>query len=235
MADADKQIRVQIELDKTGSGGEAAQAELAAISGAQKTTADTTQKVGTESEKAAEKVKLFSGEGREMHRVIGELNRISPLLGEALRVAMHPVGGTIAAAIGLFVLMKEHIKEVNKELDDMAEAAAKPEFLEGIRAKQAALREAADAAQDYAQHIADIAASETTVTAQLTAQLALQKSIDEARSAQANAEESLAQAKIKALVAEGKLSPEEGEKSHIASLYHLRLPAGFADTLLRRL
>ena len=98
MADADKQIRVQIELDKTGSGGEAAQAELAAISGAQKTTADTTQKVGTESEKAAEKVKLFSGEGREMHRVIGELNHISPLLGEALSVAMHPVGGTIAAA-----------------------------------------------------------------------------------------------------------------------------------------
>ena len=38
--------------------------------------------LGQGTDKAAEKTRLFSGEGREMHRVISELNRISPMLGE---------------------------------------------------------------------------------------------------------------------------------------------------------
>ena len=174
-------------------------------------TSDKTKELGEETEKGAEKLKLFHGEGREMHKVISEITRISPALGEALRVAMHPIGGTIAAAIGLFVLMKEHIAEVEKELDVMAEKAAEPDFLEGIKAKQAVLRSAADAAQDYAAHLKEIATSEHTITAELTAQLALQKAVDEARNAQRSAETSLEQARIKAAVASGRLSPQEGE------------------------
>jgi len=211
MADSDKILKLQIDLEKTGTGGVAAKAELEGVTAAANTGKDAGQELGKETEKTAEKFKLFSGEGREMHRVISELNRISPLLGEAFRIALNPIGGTIAAAIGLFVLIKQHINEVTKELDAMAEKAAEPTFLAGIRAKEAVLREAADAAAEYAQHLADIASSEESVTTQLTAQLALQKSINEARNAAATAEEALAQARIKAAVATGKMTPEQGD------------------------
>jgi len=211
MADADKILKLLVEMGVTGKPEVQAANDL--LDETAKTTnkaTDATKKVGEESEKASEKFKLFHGEGREMGKVIGEITRISPLLGEALRVAIHPVGGTIAAAIGLFVLMKEHINEVNKELDEMAERAAEPAFLEGIRAKQESLREAAAAAEEYTAHINNLLAGEQGVTAELTAQLALQKAITEARNAQTSAEEALAEAKIKAQVASGKLTPEEG-------------------------
>jgi hypothetical protein len=126
-------------------------------------------------------------------------------------MAMNPVGGTIAAAIGFFVLMKEQISEVNAELDAMGEKAAEPAFLEGIRAKEAVLREASDAAQEYYQHLQDVALGEHNITAELTAQLALQRAINAARNVSDSAGESLAQAKIKADVATGKITPEEGE------------------------
>jgi hypothetical protein len=212
MPDADKILKLLIDMGVTGKEDvQAANAELAQTGHTTTEAAKATEGLGKESEHAAEKIQLFHGQGREMHRVIHEVTRISPLLGEALRVAMHPVAGTVAAAIGLFVLMKEHIKEVNKELDDMAEKAAEPAFLEGIHAKQEILREAAAAAQEYAAHLDDIAGGEHNVTAELTAQLALQKSINEARTAQATAEEALAQARIRAQVARGKITPEAGE------------------------
>ena len=205
MSDTEKGVKIKIE-------GDAASLVTASGQGADaiKKLEGTTGELGKETEKAAGNVRLFHTEGREMHRVIGELNRISPVLGEALRIAMHPIGGTIAAAIGLFVLMKEHIKQVNKELDDMAAKNALPDFLAGIQAKTDSLRTAGDAAQDYAAKLLAVADGEHSLTAELTAQLALQKSIQEAKTAQAGAEEALALAKIKAQVGSGAITPEMG-------------------------
>jgi hypothetical protein len=211
MAAEDKSIKLNIELEQTGTGGTAAAAELNSVKDAAGAAGGKVEDLSKKVHEGSEHLHLFSGEGREMHHVISELNRISPVLGEALRMAMHPVGGTVAAAIGLFVLMKEHLNEINKELDAMGAKAAEPTFLEGIRAKQQVLAEAADAAAQYAQHLDEIASGEGNITAQLTAQLALQKSINEARAAQASSEEALAQAKIKARVAAGQLTPAEGE------------------------
>ncbi|HAO79761.1 MAG TPA: hypothetical protein DCQ92_12450 [Verrucomicrobia subdivision 3 bacterium] len=189
----------------------ALQTQLDTIRGSIAQAKEAHDELGKGTENLTDKVKLFSGEGREMYRAVSEVTRISPLLGEALRMAMHPIGGAIAAAIVLFVKMKERMKAINDELDAMGAKAAEPTFLEGIKAKEEVLRSAADAAQEYEQHLSDIADKESSITAELTAQLALQKSIDEAHAAEASAEETLAQAKIKAAVATGKMTPAEGE------------------------
>jgi hypothetical protein len=170
---------------------------------------DVLKDLKKETGEAAESEKLFAGEGREMHKVVSEITRISPELGEALRIAMNPIGGTVAAAIGLFVLMKEHITEVNKELDDLGEKAAEPEFLEGIRARADALREARDAAQEYAAQLVSVVEGEHSVTAELTAQLALLAAISAARGEQAKAEQALAIAQITADEARGVITPEQ--------------------------
>ena len=165
--------------------------------------------LGTGTEKAAEQTKLFSGEGREMHRVISELNRVSPALGEALRIMLHPVGGTIAAAIGLFVMFKQEIDATNKKLDELGAAAANPDFLAGIQSKMEILRSAAGAAEAYADKLAQIKAGEHGITEELKAQLGIDKAIEQARASLVSAEKGLAIAKIQADEATHKISPEK--------------------------
>jgi hypothetical protein len=171
-------------------------------------TGKATQKLGEDHQEAAKKVKLFHEEAGEMRKVIGEVTQMSPLLGEALRIAMNPIGGTVAAAVGLFVLMKEHLAEVNKELDEQAERAADPTFIEGIRARLDVLREASKAAAEYSTHINTLLTGEQGITSELASQLSLQAAITAARQEQTKAELTLEQAKIKAAQARGEISPE---------------------------
>jgi len=169
--------------------------------------------LGAGTGKAAEKTRLFSSEGREMHRVIGELNRISPMLGEALRIALHPVGGSIAAAIGMFVMFKREIDETNKKLDELGAAAAQPDFLAGIQAKLDILRNAAGAAEAYANKLADIKRGEHGVTEELKNQLDLDKAIEQARAALVSAQKGLDIAKIQAAEAAHQISPEKAAEA----------------------
>jgi len=200
----DSKVRVVIEGDSSSLAGEAGRGK--------QSVAD----LGAGTEKAAEQTKLFSGEGREMHRVISELNRVSPLLGEALRVAMHPVGGTIAAAIALFVGLKSEIDSTNKKLDELGAAAAAPDFLAGIESKVEILRNAAVAAEAYANKLADIKRGETGVADELKKQLELDKAIEQARAGLVSAEKGLAIAKIQADEAAHKISPEKAAEERAA-------------------
>ncbi len=206
---ADQEFKIKVVSDADLSGFNSAQNATQQLAEGGAKLADGTHDLAKETEDAAESEKLFAGEGREMHKVIGEITRISPALGEALRIAMNPIGGTIAAAIGLFVLMKEHISDVEKELDEMADKAAEPDFLEGIRAKADALREAGDKAQEYAAQLDSVVEGEHSVTAELTAQLTLLAAISAARGAQSKADQSLATAKISADEARGVITPEQ--------------------------
>jgi hypothetical protein len=206
MADKTLEILIKVVADTLGIQITREQAQaLTAELGKQ---GAATQATGEDSAKAAEKLKLFHGEAGEMRKVITEVTRISPMLGEALRIAMNPVGGTVAAAVGLFVLMKEHISEVNRELDDMGVKAAEPTFLEGIRARLDVLREASKAAAEYSTHINTLLTGEQGITSELASQLSLQAAITAARQEQTKAELTLEQAKIRAAQARGEISPE---------------------------
>jgi chromosome segregation ATPase len=205
MPGEDSKVRVVVEGDASSLAAEGARGK------------QTIQDLGAGAEKAAEQTKLFSGEGREMHRVISELNRVSPLLGEALRVALHPVGGTIAAAIGLFVEFKREIDATNKKLDELGAAAASPDFLAGIQSKLEILRSAAGAAEAYAQKLAEIKRGEHGVTEELKTQLELDKAIEQARASLASAQKGLDIARIQADEATHKITPEKAAEERAAA------------------
>ena len=215
MADS-PELKIHIVSDADNSGFKSAAASSSELKGAIGSQTDATGALGQETEKSAEKVKLFAGSGVKMHKVMREISHVSPILGTALKVALNPIGGSILAAIGLFVKMKEHIKEVNAELDALAAKAAEPDFLAGIRAKQQVLADAAAAALTYSAHLDSVAAAERSITAQLTAQLALQKEMAAAKADEVSADEALENAQIKAAVAAGTLTEAEAVEAEAA-------------------
>lgn len=73
-----------------------------------------------------EKFKLFAGHGKEVKKVIGELSKDFPLAGQALKFFTNAVGASLTAGVIAFRLIKQHIDEVNKALDEMGKDAERP-------------------------------------------------------------------------------------------------------------
>src|ERR1017187_4483027 len=58
--------------------------------------------------------------GRAFHRIMQEMSQQSPILGNALRIALSPIGGTLMAAGAAFAYLNKKIEEGNARLDEMA-------------------------------------------------------------------------------------------------------------------
>lgn len=200
---ADKSLKVGIEA--TSNVPDVAAKDVQAIGGITGST-----------DKAAEATKLFHGEGRELHRVISELTRISPVLGEAFRIMLHPIGGTVAAAIGIFVEFKKHLDETNKQLDAMGKAAADFNFLDQIEGKLSVFRDAATAAQAYADKLENIASGEQSIADKLKNQLELDNAIERARASLTSAQKGLDIARIQEAEATGKMTAEKAAEAKAA-------------------
>jgi len=107
------------------------------------------KKYNEEVKNSAEGAKLFSGEAREMHRITGELNKVLPGCGQALREAFNPTAlGGVGILVGLIVKVKEAVDNYNKSLDDAAAKAAQP-LDGGIKAVQDAWDEATKSLAKY--------------------------------------------------------------------------------------
>jgi hypothetical protein len=213
MSDEQKSLEIKITTPYDGTGAQAANSDLSKTAGAAGKAAPEIKELGKETENTKEEFRLFHEEGAEMRRIIIELDRISPSLGEAFRVMRSPIGGTLAAAIGLFVEMKSYIAETNQALDEMAKTAANADFLAGIEDKIKVFGDASAAAQGYADKLADIASGEQSVSDKLKQELALDEAIERARAELVSAQKGLAIAKIQADEESGKITPGQAAQA----------------------
>src|ERR1700733_9453279 len=87
-----------------------------------KAAKDLLEETGTVTRKTAEHVHLFSDEGREAHRVIGEINQVLPGTGNLFREAFNPSAlGAVGVLIGLVVCAKRALDSYNQSLDAAGE------------------------------------------------------------------------------------------------------------------
>lgn len=156
--------------------------------------------------------KLFSGETREFHRTLGELNRggLGPL-SEALRGLAGGPGGLVFLAIGAFIQAKEALDNWNKSLDEAIAKNAEPTFAAGIEAKRKALEESGQAYDAWiakvkaaAENQDEVAEALSRTITLLNAQSAAIREVDAATSA-------LQKSQVQYEVHTGQLTPEQGK------------------------
>ena len=135
---------------------------------------DSLNNIGKSTEKAGEKAKEFNVHGREMRRLFGEIDRISPGLGESLKALFEPeVAGVIAVVVGLELLAKAY-ENHKKHLEEIqAEAAAV------WVAQRDAMSDATKSAEDYAASLRKVNDASKDTEANLKSTLTiLQAQID---------------------------------------------------------
>ncbi len=110
--EADDSLDLLIRIKSDTAGAKTAEGALKDVGGAQ--------------EDAGKKAEVHTGHLREMHKLFHALNEVVPGLGVLMQAAFTPVGAAISGAVIVFRLFREHIKQVNEELDKLGEENAKP-------------------------------------------------------------------------------------------------------------
>jgi hypothetical protein len=207
--DADQSLNVEIKLGLDGQEN-AAKAKEAIAGVAQESGNLSQSQYNLEGDlgKVEKRIEGVGGQSREMYRVFSQIDRLVPGLGEGLRGAITGPLGMMAALFFTTDLVLGKFKEFDKELDAIADQAADPTFLDGIRARTEALMQAADAAQEYAAKLYNGVDGEQGIITMLNQELALQEAINEARDKADSAGQSAAGAKTRADEARGTITPE---------------------------
>jgi hypothetical protein len=110
--------------------------------------------VAAANQKAGEATELFNTHGREMHRLIHELDHMAPGLGVALRSAVHPSGLGIAATVVIIQQLVEHFQKMQEEARKAREETAAVTVAVWDAARTGA-DQARDAAEKYIKTIRD--------------------------------------------------------------------------------
>jgi hypothetical protein len=206
MSDTDKTLRIKIETEATGQQGAAqvesmlTKAKEQAVAGnllVKKTTEDA---MGA----TAEHNKHLEG----ARKIISEINRIAPGMGEVLHSLFLGAAGPALAFAAAVLEIKKGLEEYNKVLDAAAQSAAMPTFLEGILAAKAAMADGREKIDDYAESIERVAKAEQSIAQALAQQLELMHAVAAAREAAAKAQQAAIEAETRRRQASGELSPE---------------------------
>jgi len=173
MSDADKTLKLRIEVDGyIMPGAVEAEAKLkseadqlarsmgvitVSAAEAEKALAEMGEKAGHAGSKiheSSEHVRSHAGHAREMHHVFGELNRIVPGLGTALKGAFHPDSIGIVGCILAFEALKSVLEDI-KALDEikLANFTGDQAAIEAVRESYEKARVAAAAFVDEQNHL----------------------------------------------------------------------------------
>jgi hypothetical protein len=191
----DREYKIKVSLVSEGSG--AAQA------------ADDLKKVGKAGEEAGEGVKFFEFHGKEFSKLLHELDGILPGIGLLIKAAFNPATLGIGATVFLVERIKDALTEYNQKLDEIGEAAAKADFASGIEAAVEATRDANAEQAKYLANLHEIEKGEQGVAAQLNNQLQLMAAIEAARQQKAEADKTLALARLKEQEVMGGINPTQ--------------------------
>lgn len=141
---------------------------------------DSASKAGPELEEAGEGAKKFNTHGREMHKLMHELNHIAPGLGNVLKVIFRPELMGIVAAITAVKVLVELIGEFKRKLNEVAEAQAAMEVAHW-EAQIQKLQDAKTAASDYNEVLKSIWTSVDALKQKEDEELKVLQAIEAAR------------------------------------------------------
>lgn len=184
-------------------------------------TAQDLKGVGKAGEEAGEGIKIFETHGREMHKLIHELDQILPGAGIALKAAFNPATLGLGATVLIIEQVKSALEEYNKKLDEIGEAAAKADLASGIQAALEVSRAAVEEQEKYLHNLQEIQRGEHGVAVEMNNQLQLIAAIAAARQAHAEADKTLALAKLKEQEVMGTITPSQAiiQKGQIEEKY----------------
>jgi hypothetical protein len=201
---ADKSLDVLIRILTERVGSEKAEQIIKDVNAA---TRD-----GSRIEDEAAKKTAFLGERKaELKRQIRELGVEFPLAGQAARLFLNPLAAGISLAIGGFALMKRHLDDWNRAMDEAASRNAARDFLPGIDAATAALAEGARHAAGFRDALSQIGKGSPSVTDTLDK---ITSKIHELEASNANLIDSklgLTLSQINLAQTQGKLTPAQAD------------------------
>jgi hypothetical protein len=108
---SEEQVRVQLTLDNREFNAAMGQSEKGM------------EHFGKEGHKWFEHV---GSSGRAFHKVMEDISEQSPLMGQAIKIALSPVVGILTTVTIAFSFFKKELEEWNKQMDEASERAAKP-------------------------------------------------------------------------------------------------------------
>jgi len=161
----DLSLDVLVRLLSDRKGGDEALESLRQTRAAAGDLGEETKRLGRTEEEASKLTELLHHNHRALHMVMHEIgNSIAPGMGRAMAAAlMGPIGIALAAA-SAFMMLKEHIKKTNEELDKMGASAAeafagyKTNLVDAIRNE----RFSTEKIDEYFTHIKEGAAAAKT-------------------------------------------------------------------------
>jgi hypothetical protein len=163
-----------------------------------------------------EQMELLKPPTDEVRRITTELDRAVNGLGEAFRVLRSPIIGSVGAAIGLFVELRQYINETNKALDEMAEKNAAADFLSNLATNAAAVSEAAAGLQGFLDTLAHVGDAYQAINTKLEDQLKLMQAVERAKANLDSAQKAEAIAKIQEDEAAQRVSPLQAAQARAA-------------------
>lgn len=113
MADADKTLKLLIDMQVIGKDDVVAANQL---------LAETGKAAGKSTHEAGEEVKLFSTHGSEMKKIMHEMAAVSPGLGLALKAAFHPQNIGMVALLMVIQGIMQAVEEHKKKVEELAKA-----------------------------------------------------------------------------------------------------------------
>jgi hypothetical protein len=202
----DREYKVRIQLLTEGDGGRAAE-EL--------------QDVGKAAEKAGEGMQVFEAHGREFSKFVRLIDQVAPGAGVALKALFNPATLGLGATVFLLEHVIDALKEYNQKLDEAGQAAAKADFASSIEAAVEATRDANAEQEKYLANLHESERGEHGIAVELSNQLQLIAAIAAARQASAEAEHTLALARLKEKEVSGAVNPTQAalERQRIEDQY----------------
>lgn len=185
----------------------------------------TTDELGKSIKHAGAESETFTFHGRALHKAIHELNTISPVLGLALRAAIHPAGIGIFAAIAAFEALHKTLEGIGETAHALREIGLAEAF--GAPAEWDAAK---SSYSEIAESLERIAKAKPSIKDATDATIAQQKEELASLEAIAKAEKKARNARLGITGDEGDESSKSGEtKMELAARQKELAATGAAD------
>ena len=149
---ADREYRIKIITVADNAGASAAASGLRDVTNAAGDSGKAQEKAGEAAEGHHKSLLHAESGAKQLHQTLHLLTEQAPLLGLAMEAAITPVGAALAAAAVAFHTISKNLEELNKQLDEMADSAAKPltNIHESVKRATASIKEMN---QEYSEFI----------------------------------------------------------------------------------
>ena len=172
---------------------------------------------GKAAEEAGDKFKVFETHGRELQKLFGELDKITPGLGLALHAAFSPTTLGISDVVPILEQIVELFKRDAEAAREMAAAISSgvdnADYVKGLNDLQKAMLGAGDEGQKFEESLKNIASAQESLLTGAEKSISLFKQQAQAEQDESTAKKQILFAEIKAKEQLGEISKGQAEEA----------------------